>query len=514
MNFAEYFESTVQRFPHKTAMVYRGRETTYEELRERVCRVVGGLRRLGLGPGDTAAIVATNSDSYLEVLLACARMGVVLEQYNWRLSPERTLELLEDSGSTVLFASSGRSEALSFVRARLSRPCKFVLIGARGNEEGHLAYEELVESSVPDERMDPVADDAVLMHLFTSGTTGKPKTVRLTHKGIIAVSLVCVAETLWTSDDVFLQVLPLFHISAQAAYNVFILGGTLIVLDEFEPRAYRSAIDEHKVTRIGLVPSMLGMLFQDSGFTAASHPSLNTIIYAGSPMPRSILEQCAERIGCDLYAFYGMTEMSSVVGILKPADHERILSRDAGSPVPVGRPSIGTRLAVVDEQGAPCLCGKEGELLASGDGMMLGYTDPALTAQAIADGWYRTGDICYRDEDGYYYLVGRKGDMIISGGENLYPSEVEACIRRMGPEIVDVSVVGLPDETWGQSVAAVVVKRPGSAIGADDVSSWCKEHLASYKKPQRILFWDDLPRNANGKVSRGEVAKRIEEDRS
>lgn len=507
MNFAEYFESTVERCPDKPAIIYRGSSLTYAELRDRVCRAAGALRAFGLAAGDSIAVVAANSASYLELLLACARLGIVMEQYNWRLSPSVTCELLSDSRSRIVFVSPSCIETYRYASDRIDRRLDAIVLGEAPT--GYLSYEDMLRTANCLQEFEPVDDRSVLAHLFTSGTTGKPKTVKLTHKGIVSISLVCIGETLWTSEDVFLQVLPLFHISAQAAYNVFILGGTLVLLDSFEPEEYLGAIGAYEVTRIGLVPSMLAILLEDERFSSKACPALKTVIYAGSSMPRETLVKCGEMLNCDLYAFYGMTEMSSVVGILKPCDHEAILARGANCPVPVGKASVGTRLAIVDEHGALCERGREGELVARSDGMMAGYTDEALTLGAIADGWYRTGDMCYQDNEGYYYLVGRKGDMIISGGENLYPSEIEECIRRIGPDVVDVAVAGLPDGKWGQTVAAAVVKRNGSPLAEDDVVAWCKACLASYKKPQKVVFWDDLPRNQSGKVVRGEVAERL-----
>ncbi len=509
MNFADYFESAADRFPDKTAIVFRDEKITYAQLRRRVDLLAGAFDDLGIRQGDVVGLLARNSARYLEMLLACAKRGVALEQYNWRMAPGLTAELLRESRSCVLFADRVCWESSQLDELNAGRELVKVVVEGSADGVSGIALDDVLAQTKPFEGDAPRSDDEALMHLFTSGTTGKPKTVRLSNKGVVSVALVCIAETGWTSDDVFLQVLPLFHISAQAAYNVLMLGGTLILHEAFSPGAYFDALRRYRVTRLGLVPNMLGALLDCEEFDSGHFPDVSTIIYAGSSMPRSVLEKTLDRLHCGLYAFYGMTEMSSVVGILKPRDHDAIRAKSKSAPVPIGKPSMGSRLRICAEDGTVLPAGQEGELVVRSDGMMLGYSRDDLTERAMRDGWYWTGDMCYCDEEGYYYLVGRKGDMIVSGGENIYPSEVEECIRRMGDAVSDVAVVGIPDDKWGQMVAAAVVTRKGFSLEEADIAAWCSEALASYKKPRRVAFVDDLPRNANGKVVRKEVARML-----
>ena len=507
MNFADYFESAVDRFPDKTAIIFRDEEITYAQLRRQVDLLAGAFDDLGIRQGDVVGLLARNSARYLEMLLACAKRGVTLEQYNWRMASGLTAELLRESSIRVLFADRTCWESSQL--DKLDAGCELVKVVVEGSADGvsGIALDDVLAHAKPFEGSTHRSDDEALMHLFTSGTTGKPKTVRLSNKGVVSVALVCIAETGWTSDDVFLQVLPLFHISAQAAYNVLMLGGTLIIHEAFSPGAYFDALQRYRVTRLGLVPNMLGTLLDCKEFDSDHFPDVDTIIYAGSSMPRSVLEKTLNRLQCGLYAFYGMTEMSSVVGILKPCDHDAIRAKSENAPVPIGKPSMGSRLRICSEDGSVLPLGREGELVVRSDGMMLGYSRDDLTERAMRDGWYWTGDMCYRDEEGYFYLVGRKGDMIVSGGENIYPSEVEECIRRMGDAVSDVAVVGVPDKEWGQIVVAAVVLREGFSLQEADIAAWCSESLASYKKPRCVAFVDDLPRNANGKVIRKEVIR-------
>lgn len=500
MNLNTYLDSSVQRFPGKAAIVFRDIVLTYREFHERVCRLASAMKRFSLRPGDRVAVLSTNSSYYLEIVFACARLGLCIDMLNYRLSCSLTAELIDDARCSLLFISDTCKEALPAIIEQVSQPVTIIEIGDD--------YEELLASGNTSCQPAEIADDDVIFNLYTSGTTGKPKAVMLSNKNIISQALVCIAETNWGADETYLHVLPQFHIAGQGTYNTLFLGGTLVILDRFDAKAYADLLEKHSVTRIGLTPHLIDCLVKDESFEKSRCPDLRTVIYAGSSMPREILERSMRELECDLYAYYGMTEMSSVIGILKPKDHTWVLSHPDLPCVPVGRVSMGTLIRVIDDEGKECAMGQPGEFIASGDGVMQGYTDLALTEKALKDGWYYTGDIGYYDEHRYFYLVDRKDDLFVCGGENIYPSEIEQTIQSSSNAIQDVVVVGVPDETWGHSIHAVIVADE-SEIDADAIVDYCKTRLASYKKPRKIHFWKELPRNANNKILRKKVLEKL-----
>lgn len=509
MNFNTYLDSAVNKNPNKTAIVYGDIPLTYAEFHERVCCLANAMRHFDLKLADRIGILSTNSSYYLEIVFACARLGLQIDFFNFRLTPAMTAELIDESGCPVLFVSDTRKESLSLIKEKITRPMDIILVGSSFADEEGIRYEELLKKGSP--RCIPAVtdDDDVLFNLYTSGTTGKPKTAMLTHKNIISQCLVCIAETKWTSKDTFMHVLPQFHIAAQGSYNTLFLGGTLIVLDHFNPEEYLRCLKKHNVTRIGLTPHMLNLLLLTPDFNQKDYPCLQTVIYAGASMPREILELSKERLGCDYYAYYGMTEMSSIIGLLKPDDHTWLLSQPESQLVPVGRLALGSLMTIVNESGEEAALGEPGEIIAFGDGVMKGYRDLKLTQKAIVNGWFHTGDIGFRDKRGYFYLVDRKDDLFVSGGENIYPSEIEQAIRAIGEEIIDAVAVGVPDKIWGHSIQAVVVLAEGSTLDESAIIKQCKIQLASYKKPRKVYFWEELPRNANGKVQRKKIVEMI-----
>lgn len=311
-------------------------------------------------------------------------------------------------------------------------------------------------------------------------------------------------ETNWKRGDVYCQGQPLFHVAAFGAYCTLILGGTLVVVDSFELAELILTINENKVTRIGLTPQIVQMFSRLEGKEKRSIKSLDTIVYSGSSMSREILVEAHRRLACNLYGLYGMTEIASIACILHPDEHREIINAPAQQPVPVGRATVGTRIWINDTHGDGV-----GELFVKNDGVMVGYANEGRCERLLSDGWYATGDIGYRDEEGLYYLVSRKNNMIISGGENIYPLEIENCIRSIGPSVSDVIVIGIPSEVWGEAVHAVVESPAGAGLTQDEVKRYCRKNLSPYKKPKEVWIWDKLPRTANGKVDRVKTLEAI-----
>ncbi|MDR0888683.1 MAG: AMP-binding protein, partial [Coriobacteriales bacterium] len=500
MNIYDYFACSVRRFPDKDALVYGHKRYTYSELDARVRKLASVLGEWGVGPGSTVGILCHNSNAYLEAILAVGLVGAKSEHFNWRVHPDALVRLLEDSECSVLFVSGcgqGAMDAISQIDRELKVVCADegacdIDIAGGG---AMLSYEDLVSGQDVgyDKYGMPVGyvnlpPDAPLFIYYTSGTTSAPKGVQFSINSIIQHTLASITEMKWTHEDVYLCVLPLYHTSSSGAYCMLFKGGTIILQDHFDVREYIDTIETEHVTKLGLVPNMVDWLCQADDIAARDLSSVKALAYAGAPMSMKELIRANEVLKCGFIQLYGMTEMAPQVALLKPEDHAMFM-RAGADRLPCGRAMLGVNLRIVDDAGTVCGVDEVGEIIVNGVTMMQEYVhQPKKTSRAIRDGWYYTGDMGSLDKDGYLYLSGRKSQMIISGGENIYPKEVEECIRAMGPEILDVGVVGLPDDKWGETVCAFVVKSSVSAICADDVIACCKQHMDSYKKPRHVVF--------------------------
>lgn len=508
MNLNVYFDNIVSRYADRVATVFNDRMLTYRELGERAGRLAAALTARGLRPGASVSMICGNSDIYMEIVFGCARAGVVTEQLNCRLGAKTLAQLIGASESTLLFVSFRYLDLARRAVAEVPRSIEIVVVddqrGLRG--EGYEALLKSVSCPVPAHR---ARDEDAFTMLYTSGTTGLPKGVLHSHRSVVASTLQAIVETGWSGDDVVLYVLPMFHVSLSAAYCTLFCGGRLVILERFDPQTFPRAVARHGATRAGLVPQMVRRLADDarddSRIARALDP-LKAVVYAGAPMPTSALREAERTLSCSFYALYGMTETMGAVALLTPDDHARLMARPEAGQIPVGRPALGFDIRVVDAEGLVCAVGEVGEIVVRGDSLMLGYDDVELTEKVMLSRAYRTGDIGFFDEEGYISVVDRKNDMIISGGENVYPSEVESCIRSIGEDVLDVVVVGIPDETWGQAVAAAIVLRKGAAITEADIVRQCGEAIGSYKKPRKIVFYEQLPFNDCGKVDRQAIA--------
>ena len=502
MNLSDCFESAVDSCGGKTALVFEGRKIGYAELHRRVLALSSAIRAHGLEKGDRIAIISPNCDRYVEVVLAAARCGFVLEHCNYRAGEHVLAPLIEASGPKLVFAHSGRFMPAA-LRDRIGADTPVVLLSGEA-APGTCAYERFVFGPGGDGDADPGSDDDVAAVFYTSGTESVPKAVQLTNKNIVSQTIANGLETGWRREDVYCQGQPLFHVAAFGAYCTLILGGTLVIVDGLEPRGLLRAIEENAVTRIGLTPQLVHVLSRLEGAEKRAVKSLDAILYSGSSMPYAVLAEARRRLACKFYGLYGMTETSSIVCMLHPEEHGLAAEGPNRKLVPVGRATVGTRIRIdgADADGI-------GELMVRGDGVMAGYTDEEETRAVLQDGWYATGDMGYRDERGLYCVVARKGSMIISGGENIYPLEIENCIRAMGPAVADVVVVGVPSDVWGEAVHACVEAAGDEDITEEAVREHCGRRLSPYKKPKKVWVWRELPRNASGKVDRAKALEAI-----
>jgi acyl-CoA synthetase (AMP-forming)/AMP-acid ligase II len=494
----------------KAALAFEGRTTTYAELDRRASQVAHALIASGVRPGDRIAHLGKNTDLYLELLLGAAKAGVVMVPVNWRLAPPEALYIINDSNAKLLFVGP---EFLATVDAYAPQPKAKSIIGMEAPFRGRLYSEWRDAQPTADPYVD-IAPDRAAVQLYTSGTTGNPKGAVLTHFNLVGMPQATPEYewSRWTDQDVSLAAMPNFHIGGTGWAILGMYNGALnVIAREFDPNAVLDFIEKWRVSKLFLVPAALQVAVRHPRARQIDYSQLKYMMYGASPMPIALLRECMEVFGCGFVQLYGMTETTGSVTALGPEDHspqgnERMKS--AGKPLP------GVELAIVDEQGERLPPRQVGEVAIRSKTTMQCYWNlPEATAKTIgADGWLRSGDAGYLDEDGYLYIYDRVKDMIISGGENIYPAEVENAIFGH-PQVADVAVIGVPSERWGEEVKAMVVPKPGTTPDPASIIAWARERIASYKVPKSIGFIEALPRNAAGKILRRELRKPYWQDK-
>ena len=498
----EMINDSAQRYPDKTAFIFEDRRYTFREVNRRVNGVVNALADLGVGKGDRVGVLAYNCPEYFEVF-GLAKAGRVCVPLNYRSVGRELAYLINNSEINTLVLESVFVDVVNSIRHQLDAVRNLICLGAE--VEGMTNYEQLITSFPPNEPVDGVAVDDPAALYYTSGTTGHPKGAIHTHKSLMAE--IGSHRGSFGSDDIVLCVMPFFHVGGSAAhlFPAFANGATILIHRTFDETEVLDAIQNHKVTYVGLVPAMIIRLLEHPDLDQYDLSSLRTIMYVGAPMPLEALRRGIERFGQVFSQLFGQTETLNVA-VLEKEDHRLEGSaKEVKRLESAGKPLGQGEMRIVDAHGDDVSVGEVGEIVARSDRMMKGYWRmPEATAEAIEDGWLHTGDVGRMDEDGYIYLVDRKKDMIISGGENIYSREVEEVLY-MHPAVLEAAVVGVPDEKWGESVKALVVLRPGAEASEEEIIEFCKGHMASYKKPRSVEFWDDFPRTGSGKIRKSEI---------
>ncbi|QQV77667.1 AMP-binding protein [Sphingomonas aliaeris] len=492
----DYPSHHAARAPGALAIVCGSRRWTYAEL-DRACDAfVTVLRDYGIGPGDRIAYHGKNSDLYFPVLFGAMRAGVVLVPVNWRNTAIETRHVLDDSGSKLIIVDA---EFVSIVQAA-SEAVPILLVD---DDAGADNLRVRLERTQPAERH-PMQADATALQLYTSGTTGRPKGV-LTTQFAIAAQRQAERESGhfddWRDDETLFSPLPNFHIGGMSwALTAFVRGLPLIITADPSPPAILNAIIEHGATRSFMVPTLVRALIDEMQARGLERSSLRGIHYGAAAMDPHLLDRSVDTLGCRFLQYYGMTELGGSVTILGPTYHDTRRPHLLRS---VGRPMPGFTIEIRSPDAEPVAVDTPGEIWIRGPSVTAGYWQrPEATAEALVDGWYRSGDGGRIDEDGFLYLTDRIKDMIVSGGENVYPAEVEAALREH-PAVLDCAVFGLPHDKWGEGVTAAVEVRPNHSVTADALIAFARGHLAAYKIPRRIELDIVLPRTATGKVQRG-----------
>ncbi|MDB5410839.1 MAG: fatty-acid--CoA ligase [Rhodospirillales bacterium] len=463
---------------------------SYAELAGRVKALAGGLLARGLRPGDRVAILGHNSFRYLEANLACAYAGLILVPLNTRLAGAEYDRILQRTETSLLLQALPHDPGtVAALRWSDDEPP-----GAPND------YEAMIAAATPLEQPASVEPDSIAQIFFTSGTTGEPKGVCLTEANLLSSALDSIVALELTGDDVWLHAPPMFHlVDAFAIWAVSLVGGRHVTT-HFDPMRFGPLVQAERITQTSLPPTLLDMIVRLSPIGDYDLASLERISYGGAPMPDASFDRCAAALGCDLLQAYGITETGGMVCQQLPRDlrHDGATRRNS-----VGQPVLSIDLRIVDDDARDVADGEIGEFAVAGARVMAGYwRDPTATAAAIPDGWYRTGDLGIRNADGHFTVVGRKKEMIISGGENVYPTEVENALLAH-PEVVEAAVFGVPSERWGEEVRAIVVLAAGGTATPVTLMGHCRGLIGGYKIPKIIeISPEPLPKSGPGKIAK------------
>jgi acyl-CoA synthetase (AMP-forming)/AMP-acid ligase II len=480
--------------PDQEAVTYGQQAWTWAEFDDRVRRNAALQLSAGLQAGDRVAYLDKNHPACLETTLACARIGTANAVVNFRLAPDEVRYVINDAQAKVVFVGTEFLPVLAKIRDDLPTVQRVVVVGGDLDE-----YETLLAGVQPLAEARTLPPDTPFLQLYTSGTTGFPKGAMLTNRGMTAHATASANVTDVTPESVSLVAMPLFHVGGSSWALVGMYhGARVVVVREIDPVALIDEIVRQRITHAFLVPAVFGFLLQVPGMAEHDYSAIKALIYGASPMPLPLLRRSMDAFGVDFYQVYGMTEASGGVTMLGPSEH-----RDTAHEhrlASAGKAMNGVELSIVDPVTGAVLGPNEvGEVRVRTEQLMAGYWHRPDANAITEDGWLRSGDAGYLDEDGYLYISDRIKDMIVSGGENVYPAEVERVIVEH-PAVGDVAVIGVPDETWGEVGKAVVVPKPGASLDEAELLAFCRERLAGYKCPKSVTIATELPRNATGKV--------------
>lgn len=518
MNTTEFLMITNSIAPDRPAMVFEGKKYAYAEVSERVNRLANALTNLGVQKGDMVAILQTNCNQYVEAYYAVATIGASFVPLNFRAKSDELEYMLNNCEAKVLFVGERYVDMVNSLSSRLPQVKHFICLESK--PEGMLNYEELLASASPEEVFTEIDDDDVTILMYTAGTTGRPKGVPLTHNSFSTYVLGNVTPVDLEIEETNLLTVPLYHVAGIQAVMAATYGGrTLAMMRQFDVEEWMKTVQQEKANRAMLVPTMLKRVIDDPDFDKYDLSSLRVITYGAAPMPFEVIKKAIEVFpGVMFINAFGQTETASTITTLGPEDHvitgtdEEKATKLKRLQSSIGRPMDDVEIKIVDDQGSEVPTGDVGEILAKGPRVMSGYwKDAEKTAKTLTkDGWLHTGDKGYLDEDGYIYLAGRGDDMIIRGGENISPEELENVLYAH-PKIDEAAVIGVPDPEWGQEPKAIVVLKKGEGATPEEIMEFCRQRLSSFKRPRYIAFIDELPRTSTGKVLKRELREQYGE---
>ena len=497
-NVAGIIRTHAKNLSGKVALVQGDRVQTWQESYQRSCQVAQALKAAGVGNQDRVAFLDKNSIEHFEVFYGCALLNAVSVDINFRLAAPEVAFIVNDSRATVFIVSTEFVPVLDAIVGELTHVKKIVVIGEHAKHE---SYGTWVARYQPiDPGAEPKTGD-VAFQLYSSGTTGRPKGVMLTNENFMGI--LPTSRTLWmmNANSINLIAMPLFHIggSGWATAGQFNGCKSIILRETVDVGGIVKLIGQHRITHAFMVPALLAFTLMVPDIDKADFSSLKLIAYGASPISEQVLAASLKTFKCNFVQVYGLTETTGVVTMLTHEDHDvdgpkKHLLRSCG------KPSMGIELKIVDETGKQLPAGEVGEIIIRSKQVMKGYWNmPEETAKTIRNGWFYTGDAGYTDKAGYVYIHDRVKDMIVSGGENVYPAEVENALMKH-PAVADVAVIGIPDDRWGEVPLAIVVRKPDVAVTEDDIIAFGRTQLAGFKTPKKVAWADALPRNPSGKI--------------
>ena len=509
MNTTDFLSIANAICPERDCIVFEGKRWTYAQTNERINKLANALVKLGVEKGDRIGMLQVNCSQHVEAYYASAKLGAIFVPLNFRAKADELSYMIANAEAKVLFVGDRYLEMVDTMLPHLPAIKQCISIDRDAGEK--LYYEDIINSASPEEMFQEIGDEDITILMYTAGTTGRPKGVPLRHSAFVSYVLDNVEPASPDIEERNLLTVPLYHVAGIQAMLAAIYGGrTLVMMRQFEIKEWLDAVQSEKATRAMLVPTMLKRVIEDSDFDHYNLSSLKVVTYGAAPMPFDVIKKAIKRMPWVKFInAFGQTETASTITALGPEDHviegteeekEKKLKRLSSS---IGRPLGDVEVKIVDEEGNALPPLQVGEILARGPRIMTGYWhDEQKTKQVMtSDGWLRTGDMGWRDEDGYIYLSGRADDMIIRGGENISPEEVEDVLHSH-PKIEEAAVIGVSDPEWGQEPRAVVVLKKDEEATAEEIIEFCRSKLSGFKRPRSVVFIDCLPRNPMGKVLR------------
>ncbi len=511
MPLNELLPKAVKLFPQREAVVCGELRMDYRTFGSRVWKLCHGLASLGVKRRDRVAVLHENCHVFLEAYFAAAHLGAILVPLNFRLSPKELAMILNDSECRILIAQAAFLDKVKEIPALVPGIERILWTQRQRSPEvlsgtHELTYEALLENQEEAPPRELTIEDEDIAHLYyTSGTTGRPKGVMLTHKNVKSHALGTIADIQLSDSDHWFHVAPLFHLAdAWATFAITWVGGKHVIIPTFDPLKVLELIQKEKITLTNLIPTMLNMMVNHPNVNDFDYSSLRVLLSGGAPIAPEVVRRIIETFKCDYIQTYGMTETSPylTMSILKHHLKDLGWDKQLEFKASTGREFINVSLKVVDEQGKEVARDNRqvGEIIVKGDIVTPGYWNmPEETGKAIKGGWLHTGDLAIVNEEEYVTIVDRKKDMILTGGENVYSTEVENALY-MHPAVLEAAVIGVPDPKWGEAVKACVVLKPGHQATEGDIVAFCKETLAHYKAPKSVEFLETLPRTGSGKI--------------
>ena len=506
MNIGSLISRFGKCYGDKTAIVFGDKRFTYAEMTDRINRISNSLLELGVKEDDRVALVCGNCPQFMEVYFARRQLGLVEVNIDLRLSAEEWVRQINECEVNTIFIAEEQITKLSLIRSELERVKNFIAFS--GKPSDMVDYETLISSGSSKQLEIDLDENKLCKIIFTGGTTGRPKGVEISRRAELAMLRNVIIDLVpdLHFDDVFVGLQPMYHAVHSFFFPCWRKGATQVVVPDFHPEPVFDVIEKEKITIIKTVPTVLIRLISHPDVGKRNLKSIRTICYGASPMSVDKLKKAISIFGSVFIQNYGQVEAPMTICTLSKKDHvvegdPKKVARLAS----VGQPYSWVEVKIVDEAGKEVVLGETGELIVRSEHQMTRYLNrPEETDETLKNGWIYTGDIARMDDEGYIFLVDRKNDMIITGGLNVFPGEIEQILYRH-PEVVEASVFSIPDDRWGESIIAAVALKPGSKVTQEKMIDFCKQHLAHFKVPQKVTFHDSLPKSSAGKILRREL---------